>query len=102
MMISSPTAEEATTMKFDWNEEADRLEYEADAASWPEADDEYERFTEERDAWLLEEEEGVKCDGCGIVCDAMDAVTDGAVSLCGSFRGNGCADKPGAWDYEDA
>jgi hypothetical protein len=86
MMFLSPTAEEAT-MKFDWNEEADRLEYEADAASWPEADD---------------EDEGVKCDGCGIVCDAMDAVTDGAVSLCGSFRGNGCADKPGAWDYEDA
>ena len=82
------------------------------------ADDEHERRSEERDAWLNDEadrleyeaeakswdaeDEGVKCDGCGIVCDAVDAATDGAVSLCGSVYGNGCADKPDAWDYEDA
>ena len=92
-------------MKFDWNEEADRLEYEADAASWPEADDDHERFTEERDGWLNDEadaEHAVECDACGIVVDAIDGVTDDCIVLCGSFRGNGCADAPGAWDYEDA
>jgi hypothetical protein len=33
------------------------------------------------------------CDGCGGPCDADDAITDGFVNLCGSFRGNGCADR---------
>ena len=67
------------------NDEADRLEYEAEAK-----------------AWDVEDEHAVKCDGCGIVVDAIDAVTDDAIVLCGSYRGNGCADKPNAWDYEDA
>lgn len=66
------------------NDEADRLEYEAEAKSWD------------------DEDHSVKCDGCGIVVDAIDAVTDDAIVLCGSFAGNGCADAPGAWDYEDA
>jgi hypothetical protein len=44
-------------------------------------------------------EEGVKCDGCGIVCDAVDAVTDDFIALCGSVYGNGCADMPGAFEY---
>ena len=65
----------------------------------PAPDDAYERFTEERDAWLFEEEEGVTCDGCGIVCDAVDAVSDDVIALCGSVYGNGCADMAGAFEY---
>ena len=37
-------------------------------------------------------ESSVLCDQCGEPCHADDAVTDGVVTLCGSFRGNGCAD----------
>jgi hypothetical protein len=35
----------------------------------------------------------VSCDECGHPCHADDAVTDGTIVLCGSLRGNGCADK---------
>ena len=35
----------------------------------------------------------VACDECGHPCHADDAVTDGVVALCGSLRGNGCADR---------
>jgi hypothetical protein len=33
------------------------------------------------------------CDHCGHPCHSDDAVTDGNIALCGSFRGNGCADR---------
>jgi hypothetical protein len=35
----------------------------------------------------------VLCDMCGGPCDGMDAVTDDFLSYCGSFYGNGCAEK---------
>lgn len=35
----------------------------------------------------------VRCDECGEPCDGNDAVTDGNIALCGSFYGNGCADR---------
>jgi hypothetical protein len=35
----------------------------------------------------------VLCDHCGHPCHADDAVTDGNIALCGSFRGNGCGDR---------
>lgn len=38
---------------------------------------------------------GVACDECGHPCHADDAVSDGVVALCGSLRGNGCADRQG-------
>lgn len=41
-------------------------------------------------------EENVHCDECGTVCDATDAVAiDGGLAFCGSFYGNGCAEKLG-------
>jgi hypothetical protein len=49
-----------------------------------------------------DEDEGVACFNCGIVCDGADAVTDDFIALCGSVYGNGCADEPGAFDHEDA
>jgi hypothetical protein len=33
------------------------------------------------------------CDHCWHPCHSDDAATDGNVSLCGSLRGNGCADR---------
>ena len=63
------------------------------------ADDEYERFTEERDGWLNEEEPGVACDACGGPVDGEDGATDDVIVLCGSFYGNGCADMAGAFEY---
>ena len=42
-------------------------------------------------------EEPVMCDECGHPCHADDAVTDGNIALCGSLRGNGCADRA-LWD----
>ena len=62
-------------------------------------DDAYERFTEERDGWLSEEEPGVACDACGGPVDGEDGATDDVIVLCGSFYGNGCADMAGAFDY---
>lgn len=41
------------------------------------------------------DDDPVLCDECGHPCHADDAVTDGTIALCGSFRGNGCADRPG-------
>jgi len=38
-------------------------------------------------------EEPVLCDECGHPCHADDAITDGTIALCGSLRGNGCADR---------
>ena len=38
-------------------------------------------------------DEPVACDECGHPCHADDAVTDGNIALCGSLRGNGCADR---------
>lgn len=32
------------------------------------------------------------CDHCWHPCHSDDAVTDGIIALCGSLRGNGCAD----------
>jgi hypothetical protein len=37
--------------------------------------------------------EPVLCDECGHPCHADDAVSDDFIVLCGSLRGNGCADK---------
>lgn len=43
-----------------------------------------------------EETPEIRCDECGIICDAGDAVaTDGGLAFCGSFYGNGCAEKLG-------
>jgi len=42
-------------------------------------------------------EEPVMCDECGHPCHADDAVTDGSIALCGSLRGNGCAERA-IWD----
>lgn len=35
----------------------------------------------------------VECVECGHPCHADDAVTDGNIALCGSLRGNGCAER---------
>ena len=63
------------------NDEADRLEYEAEAASWE------------------DEDEGVECDACGGPVDAADGATDDCIVLCGSLYGRGCADAEGAFNY---
>jgi hypothetical protein len=42
-------------------------------------------------------DEPVLCDECGHPCHADDAVTDGTIALCGSLRGNGCAERA-IWD----
>mgnify|MGYP006267631139 CR=1 FL=1 len=43
-----------------------------------------------------ENNDAVYCNECGTVCDATDAVaTDAGLAFCGSFYGNGCAEKLG-------
>lgn len=55
--------------------------------------------TTERDTMNLnpnyyqDTENPVACDECGHPCHADDAVTDDFITLCGSLRGNGCADR---------
>ena len=44
-------------------------------------------------AMMRNGESPVLCDRCGEPCHADDAVTDSVVTLCGSFRGNGCGDR---------
>ena len=38
-------------------------------------------------------EDPTPCDECGHPCHSDDAVTDGNIALCGTLRGNGCADR---------
>ena len=80
------------------------------------ADDEHERRTEERDAWLNDEadrleyeaeakawddedEHAVECDACGIVVDAIDAVTDDCIVRAAASEA-WLRRRTGAFDYE--
>ena len=52
------------------------------------------RTTDEEAVWdvlrCLHTGEGVQCDGCGIVVNAVDGWTNGFFALCGGVYGNGC------------